>query len=182
MNPAVLDLSHSRTVVKDGKRIYLVKVAYAQRSLIFLVLAALVLYGGLIVATVYARGTGGPLTLLECVLGVSYIAVVIATIVQTVRLSIAAGGNSAVAIASGIIMLVPCVGVLVMLAANQRATTILQKQGARVGLFGVPAGEMTKLIEGACPGCGYDIRDLPSSTCPECGAALAPPTAAPSNV
>ncbi|MBS0198025.1 MAG: hypothetical protein JSR77_14810 [Planctomycetes bacterium] len=158
----------SRSVVKGKKRIYLVKVARAQRVLLWCVLASLAMSVGY---TVLAASINNVVILWLCLAG--YMGAVIVSIVQTVRVARATGTNIVVAIIGGLLMFFPCLGLLLMALANQRATRILTDNGAKVGFMGVQPDQMHMLIEGACPKCGYDIRGLPEPTCPECGAAIA---------
>lgn len=175
-----MDDMYSKTVQSGGKRIYLVKVARAQRMLILLVLGALCAYGLLMsmrmVSPQLASGPGA--LVVFTIIALLYLGICIAAVVQTVRLSIASGGNVVLAVVMGVFMIVPCLGLLLMLVANQRATTLLKQAGVNVGFMGVAADEMGKLIEGACAKCGYDLRGLAGGVCPECGAPLTPPMAA----
>jgi hypothetical protein len=45
----------------------------------------------------------------------------------------------------GMFTLVPCLGLLILLLMNQRATTMLQQRGIRVGLMGANMGDFDKL-------------------------------------
>ncbi len=95
----------------------------------------------------------------------------IAVVLMTVRLMIALGRNAVLASFLAIGMLIPLVGVLLVASVDGRASRLLRQRGVKVGLLGVPVDELHKLIRGACPKCGYDIRGLTAAVCPECGAA-----------
>ena len=171
MSPSVSP-ENTRTTFVNGKRIYLVKVANAQRVLIYLVLGMILVNCGGPLAMQSFSG-GAPLGLAPfAVLGVVQLAIALCAIVQTVRMSIAAGSNPIIAGVCGAFMIVPLLGLILLLLANIRASALLRANGVRVGLLGVPPAEMQKLVIGACPSCGYDIRGLLSPQCPECGTVL----------
>lgn len=166
---------NTRTVVVDGRRVYLVKVARAQRVLIYLVLGVLGCYtAGLFVLA--AGATGGMSRSVGFTVFVSAsliaLALVLCAIVQTVRLAVASGTHIALAVIGGLFLLFPFSSPFVLLFINISATVVLKRNGVIVGFFGVSAAEMRKLVIGACPTCGYDIRGLPTPQCPECGTQL----------
>ena len=173
--PTIPNAEHSReAVVGRGKRINLVKLARAQRLLLRFVLGAIGIYAGipfmLGVLGSYIPAPGA----IIAVMGVALLALGIASIVQTVRLEVAAGGNIVVAVLVGILMLVPLLGLILVAIVNGRATGILRKHGARVGFLGVTKDEMRKLTIGCCPMCGYPTAGLTNPTCPECGTLIPP--------
>lgn len=131
----------------------------------------------LVLLTLYAAMIGG-----ACIFGglgkepgsilvLCFLLVSIACIVQTVRLAYAVGSSIVLAVIGGLLMLMPVAGIFLLAMTNQRATRLLRQHGARVGFMGVSKEDMNKLLLGACSGCGYDIRGLPSTVCPECGRA-----------
>lgn len=168
--------SHSKlaTVGRAGrKRINLVKLARAQRTLVLIVLVSLCLYAvRFAIAFAPPLGANGALVFL-IVLLLAHLGVWIAAIVCTVRLSLAAGGNVVLAVIGGLLMLVPLLSLVLLLMVNLRATAILKRHGVKVGLLGAGPDEMRKLVEGACAGCGYSLEGLRSEVCPECGTAIA---------
>lgn len=176
MDTPALNPAHSRTVLVNGKRIYLLKVARGQRTLILLVLAVLACYLGAMMVFPFTESIGmsraDAYPLITAAITLSFILILLG-IVQTIRLAVAASENVVVATFCGFLMLIPLVGPLVLLVVNTNATALLQKNGVTVGFFGVTKDQMRKLVLGACPACGYDIRGLPAPKCPECGTPLA---------
>jgi uncharacterized membrane protein len=163
----------TRTAFVNGKRVYLVKVARAQRVLIYLVLGVALCYLGAIMSlSTLARSSGWNTMMILTTLVLAAAALAICGIVQTVRLATAAGESVVIAALVGVGMLFPIMGAVLLLLINGRATGLLKSNGVSVGLMGVSEAEMRKLIIGACPTCGYDIRGLQSPQCPECGGAI----------
>jgi hypothetical protein len=160
--------SLSREVVHGGKRIKLVAVARAQRVMILLVIAMMAVLAGTFVLMRVAPAAGWAGAVL-------YPVGVVVAIVQAARLADASGGNVVMAVVGAVFMLIPVYGLIALALINQRAIRLLQEAGAHVGLLGVSAQEMTKLVQGACPKCGYDIRGLPGRVCPECGEVFGAP-------
>lgn len=169
----------------NGRRVYLVRIARIQRTLIWLTLGLLGCYAGLGGGVAVLRQLNAPPTAAKALLaGAGTLALMVAALgmVQTARLAVAAGKPGGIAFTCALLMLIPAVGPLVLMLVNTSATKILQRCGARVGFLGVSAMQMRALVLGACPTCGYDIRGLPAPVCPECGAALDPPPDTPSPV
>jgi hypothetical protein len=169
---------HSReAVVGRGKRINLVKLARAQRLLLRFVLGAIAIYLGMPFAINLLMPMIPAPAVILWTMALAVLALGIASIVQTVRLEVAAGGNVVVAVLVGILMLVPLLGLILVAIINGRATGILRKHGARVGFLGVTKDEMRKLTIGCCPMCGYPTAGLTNPTtpiCPECGTPIPP--------
>ena len=167
-----LSPDNTRTTVVDGRRIYLVKVARAQRVLIYIVLGLIFTNVSGLFVLAGLRGTGSPVSMMMTVL-IAMISLTvplgIAGIVQTIRLALASGTHLGVAIFAGVLLLIPWLGLLIVVIINMYATKLLTNNAVVVGFFGVTAAEMKKLVIGACKSCGYDIRGLPSAQCPECG-------------
>lgn len=162
-----------------GKRIDLVKLAVTQKQLLWCVLARI----GLEVAGLTLTGGGGQALGTAGMIGVggyllASLAIAVVSIVFIARMAIAYGIHPAMGILGGLAIVLPCVGLIMLLLLNQRVTNTLKAAGCKVGLMGVSATEMNKLRLGICPGCGYDLRGLSGSACPECGTPLAPPTLA----
>jgi hypothetical protein len=154
----------------SGRRVNLVRVAKAQRVLLWLLVATLVIMLGRCAGTGAMGTRGSPPDLVPLIaLALLQLAVGIALIVQPVRLSLATGGGIVIAVMVGILGMIPVVNLLVMLMYSHRATRILRRNGVHVGLLGVGKDEWTKMVGGSCLACGYDVRGLPASVCPECG-------------
>jgi hypothetical protein len=160
----------SRETLVGRRRVNLVRLARAQRTLLRLVLAMLALYISMpFIAPVFA-GVGGEVGMILYVLVLAALGVCI--VVQTVRLSMASGDHPALAVIVGLLMLVPLAGLIVVAIVDRGASRTLKTNGARVGLMGVSAAEMTKLTEGYCHKCGYPLAGLTANLCPECGAPI----------
>jgi len=148
----------------------LIRLAKAQRTLLFVILGDVAAYFGGIFFMAGGIGPAG-----EVIGGGMFLLSVVcwlAATILTVRMAVATGANIILAIIGGLLMLMPFFGLMIMSLANMRATSQLRRVGLRVGFMGVTRQEMLKLIEGACRGCGYDMHGLPGGArCPECGQA-----------
>jgi hypothetical protein len=103
-------------------------------------------------------------------LAVGYLLCIVLVLVQMVRLARATGSRVATAIFGGVGLLVVPIGGLVVLAyLIGRAAELLRQGGIQAGFFGIGRGDMSRLLEGACKECGYDLRGLDVPVCPECG-------------
>lgn len=109
---------------------------------------------------------------LGVVLGPAGILAAIAIIAVSVRMAIAYGMHPVQGVAWGLFLIVPFIGFVVLAILNQRVNDTLTDAGVRLGLLGAGEVEMHKLRIGVCRGCGYDLRGLPSPTCPECGSVI----------
>lgn len=72
---------------------------------------------------------------LACVIGILALAVVLASVISTVRLANALYGVGW-AVVCGILLFVPCAGLIAMLVLSQGATRRLRAAGYQVGLLG----------------------------------------------
>lgn len=150
-----------------GKRVNLVKLAEAQKHLLWCVLGRIGMeIGGFAIMPAFPPPYG------IIVYGAASLVLLVVTVVLIVRMAKAYGTSTVLAVLGGIAIVVPCAGLLLLLFLNQRVTGTLQRAGAKVGLMGVNAAEMTKLRNGYCWGCGYELRGLAKPICPECGAAI----------
>lgn len=69
-----------------------------------------------------------------------------------------------------LLLVMPYVGVLMPLAANQQATRALSRAGLRIGLSGVPDEQVVRLLGlYRCRACGRSLIGNTSGRCPECG-------------
>lgn len=151
----------SKVLTWGEKRIKLLDVAKAQKLLLIMVTIQVALYVAMIAVM------GEPL--ISGVLALLWLIAAVTAIVQTVRLSLASGGNIVLAVIGGLAMLFPVLGLLLMLGVNSRATTLLKVAGVPVGMLGVSASNMARLRAGTCAHCGYDLKGIEKTTCPECG-------------
>jgi hypothetical protein len=158
-----------------GRRVNLVRLAESQRVLIWFILGQIVLMG-VIMAMGGWQGGGSTLgstpPIVPMISGLLYFALLIAGLVLVVRMARAYGYNWFMSIAGGVLSLMSCLGLLFLVALNQRIISTLKAAGVQVGFMGVSPAEMNKLRTGVCAGCGYDIRGLTMPVCPECGRVL----------
>ncbi len=161
------DPERSRTVYRSGERIYLVRVAQTQRVLLLTLLAQILL---LIVWFVAGGLAPRPLrTIAGMVVSLGFLYLSLGAAGSAFNLVRATGLGTLAALLVCVAAFFPFLGILVLSLINQRAIVLIRTHGARVGFLGVPPSEMIRLVEGACPACGYDLRGLPPSVCPECG-------------
>lgn len=164
-----------------GRRINLVRLAEAQRAVLWCVLAILLLqlscFGGgmLTVANRFGRGLGPGFPLWSSVLLIASVAGAF----FAWRMMRAWGYGIILAfVAAGIsvTMGIPglgVVGAVVLAIVDGRVVRELRRAGCVVGLMGVSQRELNKLRLGVCHNCGYDLRQIAARKCPECGAARA---------
>lgn len=155
-----------------GRRINLVRLAETQRVMIWFILVRLAGEAGWIAMNTGAVGRIP--TPMVWLLFAIYVAVQLACAVLVARTARAYGLGWLMSILGAAVTLIAFVGLITAALLNQRVVDTLKKAGATVGFMGVSAEEMSKLREGVCRGCGYDLRGLAPGVCPECGAAVAP--------
>ncbi len=102
-----------------------------------------------------------------CVL-VSWLIAILA-VIQITRLLRLLGWHRGWAILAGLGSLNALIGLIFLCWANSRATVTLRDAGCRVGILGMSDADIRNLVDGACRVCGYDLRGIPTSKCPECG-------------
>jgi hypothetical protein len=129
-NPFQSPRTDARAVgVRGGSREELLKVAKAQKGVIYCLLAQILLA----VAAILAENQLPPL--LQVFLGLAMIVAVLAGVVY-VFLLCANVYPSWVGPVLGLLALVPCISLLVLLGVNGKATSILRQNGIRVGFMG----------------------------------------------
>ena len=144
------------------------KVAKRQRILLWFVLAFLALY--------MLNFVLGPFAPRRWIVSgaVLMVTVQIAALITIVQLLSALGVHVAWRIVGGLLMLAPCINIIVLLAVSSQATSALTRAGLKVGLLGVSAEQVERVLSAnRCTACGYLLVGNVSGTCPECGAALA---------
>lgn len=131
-NPFEAPASNSRAVgVISGSRQDLIKVARYQKGILFCIL-------------IYFLAVVGQFALppqLRQLLGFGVLAVGLVAAVFTILLAMKTHGP-VLGILMGILCLVPLLGLLILLLVNQKATTVLQSNGIKVGLLGADLGTL----------------------------------------
>ena len=71
-------------------------------------------------------------------------------------------------------LMAPCfpLALIFMGVIAARAGGVLTRHGVKVGFFGITRRTLKELSPGMCRFCGYDIRAIQASVCPECGVAI----------
>ena len=112
-------------------------IAFYQRILILCIMALMILYVGAAAMQVMAPRDGRPNPMLLAQLAIS-VAVLVAAIASTVFVFLLAtkAYNVGIGILLGILTLLPCIGIIVLLIINSQATSLLQRNGIRVGFLG----------------------------------------------
>ena len=125
-NPFEAPSSNSRVVgIVSGSREDLAKVAKYQKGILVCIL-------------IYFLAVVGQFALppqLRQVLGLGVLAVGLVAAVFTILLAMKTHGT-VLGILLGILCVVPILGLLILLLVNQKATTVLQSNGIKVGLLG----------------------------------------------
>jgi hypothetical protein len=97
--------------------------------------------------------------------GLAFLSSIVLQIVAVARLS-SALKEGAGAIVYTLGQCVPCLGLILLVLINNRATTALKDAGIRVGLMGANAQDLARFRDG-------DFSDTPDGRCPVCGDQLA---------
>ncbi len=172
------ELLHKTTLV-GKKLIDLYAVAVAQRQLILLIAASLLVQAAYLVLPRVLGGMNTDLMMVfSAVFGLAHLMIFVLSIVLCARLARRTGAGAVFLVLTVLIMLLPCLNLLWLLMVNGRATRHIQAAGVRVGFFGVARDDLAALLEGACAGCGYDIRGVTAAQCPECGRVIERPQVA----
>ncbi len=125
-----------KKVKKGGKKGKLKAVASAQRNLLICILLNIVSYITLVVLG--RQGQGSPARALAIVILCAAAVLLAAAIGGLIYTFILATKiyNTGLGIILSILTLIPCLGLIVLLMVNQKATAMLQENGYEVGLFG----------------------------------------------
>jgi hypothetical protein len=125
-NPFEAPASNSRAIgIVSGSREDLLKVAKYQKGILVCILVYILAVAGQFALPLQIRPLVG--------LGVLVVGLVAA--VFTIRLAMKTHGT-VLGIILGVLCLVPILGLLILLLVNQKATTVLQLNGIKVGLLG----------------------------------------------
>jgi len=125
-NPFEAPASNSRVIgIVSGSREDLLKVAKYQKGILVCILVYILAVAGQFALPPQIRPLVG--------LGVLVVGLIAA--VFTIRLAMKTHGTI-LGIILGVLCLVPILGLLILLLVNQKATTVLQLNGIKVGLLG----------------------------------------------
>ena len=125
-NPFEAPATNSRVVgIVSGSREDLLKVAKYQKGILVCILVYILAVAGQFALPPQIRPLVG--------LGVLVVGLIAA--VFTIRLAMKTHGT-VLGIILGLLCLVPILGLLILLLVNQKATTVLQLNGIKVGLLG----------------------------------------------
>ena len=131
-NPFEAPASNSRVVgIVSGSREDLLKVAKYQKGILVCIL-------------VYILAVVGQFALppqIRPLVGLGVLAVGLIAAVFSILLAMKTHGTI-LGIILGILCLVPILGLLILLLVNQKATTVLQSNGIKVGLLGADLGSL----------------------------------------
>lgn len=129
-NPFEAPASSSRVVgIVSGSREDLLRVAKYQKGILVCIL-------------VYILAVAGQFALppqIRPLVGLGVLAVGLIAAIFTLLLAMKTHGT-VLGIVLGILCLVPILGLLILLLVNQKATTVLQLNGIKVGLLGADVG------------------------------------------
>jgi len=153
-------------------RAEVVKIAAAQKLLLWVILGALGLTTAAVISSfALADSMATPQALAGVAIGlrVMQLVLLIFQIYAVVRLCLALNEGTATAIYV-VVMCIPCVSLILLLFLNGRATARLKAAGIRVGLMGANFADVANYepTERKCPGCGEAI-DEAEARCPMCG-------------
>jgi len=125
-NPLEAPASNSRVVgIVSGSREDLLKVAKYQKGILVCILVYILAVAGQFALPPQIRPLVG--------LGVLVVGLIAA--IFTILLAMKTNGTG-LGIILGVLCLVPILGLLILLLVNQKATTVLQLNGIKVGLLG----------------------------------------------
>jgi hypothetical protein len=125
-------------VADPGWRGELRAIAQAQKNVIYVILVRLILipvYMGIVFGLQDQPGVAQPI--------VGVIDIVVAIVALIVIYQLAAKVYSpALGVVFAVTQCIPCVGLIMLLVVNGKATTMLQSQGIRVGLMGADMSQL----------------------------------------
>jgi len=147
-------------------------VAQRQRRLLWLVLGAVlgqVLYFTMLPLLIQPVGSAVH-PVVSAALTFFLLALHILIAVGVVLMMMATRSHIVIVILYAILGFAPCFNLVILLAANSRATRTLRKAGLHVGFMGVKDEEVVRLLSfNRCRQCGYNLTGNVSGRCPECG-------------
>jgi len=117
--------------VLSGKREDLLRVAQSQKGIIICILVQLVTFVFQFALPIEIRP----------ILGLGFFGVGVVGTVFVFMLAIRVYGTG-MGIFLGILALIPCIGLIVLLTVNGKATSVLRQNGIKVGFLGANLGEI----------------------------------------
>jgi hypothetical protein len=125
--------------VNSGNVEDLKKVAQYQKGIMYCILANITLF---IVNIAAGQALSGGAAMMAglVILGI-YVLIAVAQLVCIVLLATQVY-NLALGIVFGVLSFVPCLGLILLLVVNQKATSVLQQNGIKVGLMGADMSQL----------------------------------------
>ena len=137
MNPYLPPQNDAPAVIPFADRERLRDIATYQRNINLVILAY---FGAGILPQMLNQTAAG-----QIIVGLFALGVIIAGAACAVMMARALY-NTGIAVLSGILLLIPCVGLLTLLVLNNRATARLSAAGLKVGLLGAAPSEVTRVL------------------------------------
>ena len=131
-------------------------VATAQKGLIFSILAYLIALAIMIVIAVVMRSDPSTGFVLLIIPRLVYAVAAISAFVFTIMLAVQVM-HPVAGVLVALLTCVPCLGLIVLVAINQQAISILKRNGIQVGFFGADMSQFDRLtVQQQQPGQGED--------------------------
>ena len=119
-------------------------VATAQKGLIFSILAYLIALAIMIVIAVVMRSDPSTAFVLLIIPRLVYAAAAISAFVFTIMLAVQVM-HPVAGVLVALLTCVPCVGLIVLIAINQQAISVLKRNGIQVGFFGADMSQFNRI-------------------------------------
>lgn len=131
--------------VLSGRRDDLKKVAAYQKGVILCILVNMIAMASQFFLSPELAG----------IVGIGFILASLAGMVFVFLLAVQVYGV-ALGILLGLLALVPCIGLIVLLIINGKATAVLRQNGIRVGLFGANTTDLKAFLSSPLPGSPFE--------------------------
>lgn len=115
--------------------------------------------------------TSGPPRLLLNVWTAALLVSAVFVLIAIWRLRILIDDGPLMATFISVVSAVPFISILAAPLACSEAVAILRAEIGPCSIFGMSPARIRAAV-GLCPACGYDLRGLPRTQCPECGGTI----------